>query len=494
MKNPVHLARQWLSALNSPKTAQRGFAGARLTPTTQGWKTTEDRINQELRSDLSKLRARCRELTKNNDYARKFAAMCRNNIVGPQGFVLQARVEDKPGTPDSLANKAIEKAFRDWSKRCDVRGVQSFRDFCDTVAGSLPSDGEVLVRMVLGEKAGNRYNFALQAIDIARLDTDYNQAATTGSNAVIMGVEVDAYLRAVAFHILTSTTSNFGATRTRERVPASELIHAYKIEVPEQLRGIPWMAAGMLSLHHLGAFQLSALLAAEHGAKQLGFFVTPEGDGVLPAVDTVQDLQYDTLPAGTTVEVPDSRYPNDVFAPFVDAALRRTASGFGVAHHSLANNLTGVSFSSIRSGTLEERDRWMADQSWFVDSLLEPIYKQWLPMALLSGAIAMPSGTPLPASKIDKFSAHVWQPRRWEWVDPLNDMQAKVLGVTAGLLDPQSIGAQMGQGDLSDTLQNIASFQKLAASLGVALPAYDSMPGAIANAASKPKEPLPVVN
>jgi lambda family phage portal protein len=172
----------------------------------------------------------------------------------------------------------------------------------------------------------------------------------------------------------------------------------------------------------------------------------------------------------------ESKYPNEVFGPFVKTTLQRIASGWRVAYHSLANDLEGVSYSSIRSGSLEERDRWASDQEWFISVFMEPVFKAWLQMGLLSGAITMPNGSPLPAAKIDKFSKHEWQPRRWEWVDPKSDMEAKILAVRAGLMAPQDIASSMGY-DFDDTLNSIALANKLAADLGVDLPAYDPAPG-----------------
>ena len=125
----------------------------------------------------------------------------------------------------------------------------------------------------------------------------------------------------------------------------------------EQLRGIPWMASGMISLHHLGNFKLSALLAAEHGANHFGFFTTPDGQSPLGTDDagtTITASQpgtFDTLPAGVGFQAYDSKYPNEVFGPFVKTTLQRLASGWRVAYHSVANDLEGVSYSSIRSGS-----------------------------------------------------------------------------------------------------------------------------------------------
>ena len=466
-------------------TQVRRFQAARIDRLTADWMATESSLNHELRADLNRLRSRGRDLVQNNDYAVKFVGMVKDNIIGPGGVRLQVRIEDSPGKQDRLANAAIETGWKDWSSACDITGQQSLRDLCMTLVGGLPSDGEFLVRMVIGAESGNKYGLALQIIDVDRIDTTCNLGATASTNAIIMGVEVDAYRRPVALHLFAAHP-NDGATSSRQRIrlPTTEILHRFKIERAEQVRGIPWMAAGMLSLHHLGNFKLSALLAAEHGANHYGFFTTPDGQSPIGALDetgqpitTSQPGTYDTLPTGVGFVPHESKYPNEVFGPFVKTTLQRIASGWRVAYHSLANDLEGVSYSSIRSGALEERDRWAVDQEWFISVFMEPIYKMWLQTALIMGAITMPNGSALPAAKLAKFGKHEWQARRWEWVDPKGDMEAKILAVKAGLMAPQDLANAMGY-DFDDTLTSIAAAQALAKQLGVQLTAYDPTPGA----------------
>jgi lambda family phage portal protein len=486
-------ARTAITSLMGGRSPQlRRLQAASLDRLTSNWMATEQSINQDLRTDLNRTRARGRDLALNNDYATKFVGMVKNNIIGPGGIRLQSRVEDKPNSPDRLANQAIETAWADWSNCCDITGQQTLRDMCETLVGALPSDGEFLVRIVRGAEAGNKYGIALQVIDVDRIDTLYNIAGSAKTNAVIMGVEVNAYRRPVALHIFVAHPNDgHNGSRQRVRLPIADTLHRFKIERAEQLRGIPWMASGMISLHHLGNFKLSALLAAEHGANHFGFFTTPDGQSPLGTDDagtTITASQpgtFDTLPAGVGFQAYDSKYPNEVFGPFVKTTLQRLASGWRVAYHSVANDLEGVSYSSIRSGSLEERDRWSADQQWFISAFMEPVYQAWLQSALLMGAITMPNGSALPAAKIAKFSKHDWQPRRWEWVDPKGDMEAKILAVKAGLMSPQDLAAAMGY-DFDDVLTAIASAQTTAASLGVALTAYDGQPGANSGGTATP--------
>ena len=484
-----------LARLIAPRPqALRRFDAARIDRLTGNWMATSASINEELRADLDKLRMRGRDLVKNNDYARKFVGMCQTNIVGPDGFKLQARVENRPGVPDGLANAAIEAAFAEWSRAADITGTMSLRDVCDTLVGGLPSDGEFLARFIRGPEAGNRFNFAVQLIDVDRIDTTYNTTATGTGNRITMGVERDTFGRPLALWLFDGHPNDGPYTsRTRTRVSVNEVLHRFKVTTPGQARGVPWMAPGMLSLHHLGGFKLAALLAAEHGANHFGFFTTPDGISPVGANDeegqpitTSQPGTFDTLPPGVQFTPFDSKYPSDNFGPFVKTTLQRIASGWGVAYHSLANDLEGVSFSSIRSGTLEERDRWAADQAWFINAFLEPLYRTWLQQALLSNAIVLPNGSALPASKLDKFSGHEWQGRRWEWVDPKSDMEAKILSVRAGLIAPQDLAAQMGY-DFDATLAKIAEAQRLSEQYGVTLHAYEGTPGA--TPASSPAEP-----
>ena len=107
-------------------------------------------------------------------------------------------------------------------------------------------------------------------------------------------------------------------------------------------------------------------------------------------------------------------------------------------------------------------------------------------MALLSKAIVLPNGSALPLSKMDKFTAHQWQGRRWEWVDPEKDMIARTLAVKAGLMAPQDIAAQLGT-DFDDNIAKIAQANQLAKTAGVALPAYESMPGVQPNSVDSNK-------
>ena len=467
---------------------RRNYAAAQVNRLTAGWSTVSASANSDIHRSLDAVRARSRKLANDDEYVKKWLAMVTTNVVGPVGFRFQARVYDQPGKPDALANGAIEGAWARFCKKgvCDVTGRQGMLGLQQLAIKAAARDGEFLIQIIRGNNASNPFGIALQVLDIDRLDTALNKPAEGAANAIRMGVEINAYGRPVAYWLKTAhpgdlyqTTSGVQGAR-HQRVLAEDIIHDFMADRPEQVRGMPWAHASMVRLNNLGGYEEAAVIAARVGASKMGFFTTPDGQGEVVSTGTddgtpdgglTMDADpgvFQSLPEGVKFEAFDPDYPAAMYADFVKANLRGIASGLGVAYHALANDLEGVSFSSIRSGTLEERDAWMLIQEWFATSFLDRVHAEFMQHALAFGQITMPNGSPLPLAKIDKFSAHIWQARRWEWVDPLKDIEADTKAIAEGLKSPQSVAAKMGL-DYEDLLQEIVAAKEMRARLGIVL-------------------------
>ena len=87
------------------------------------------------------------------------------------------------------------------------------------------------------------------------------------------------------------------------------------------------------------------------------------------------------LPAGIDFVPWDPQHPTSAFPDFVSACLRSIASAFDVGYVSLANDLTGVTYGSLRQGKLDERDVWRMLQFWMIDHFCQPVYEKWLTWA-----------------------------------------------------------------------------------------------------------------
>ena len=244
----------------------------------------------------------------------------------------------------------------------------------------------------------------------------------------------------------------------------------------------------------------ATVVAARVGASKMGFFTTPDGDGTALADDTegengagdlITDAEpgaFPVLPEGYGFEPFNPDYPHAMYKDFVKTVLRGVASGIGVAYNTLANDLEGVNFSSIRSGVIEERDNWMALQNWMIENLLDDLFSTWLKFALLSGAVKTTTGAALPVAKFDKFNAAVWKGRRWQWVDPEKDANANITLIDNGLRSRADVVSEQG-GDFDETLDALAEEQKKMEKLGLKIVQKTS--GA---AEKKPAEPPPEGN
>lgn len=442
---------------HAPRALMRMFEAAKSDRLTADWMTHPVTAEWIIRQHQRVLVARSREQCANNDYAKAFLRMCRQNIVGPKGVMLMAQSRDEKGALDTLANQAIEDAFAKWGHRssCDVAGILSWRGIQALAVQQAARDGEFMFRKILGKDAGP-FGFALQALDPQRCDPAFDQFDLPNGAFIRAGIEFNQYGRPVAYHFGVPKESdafyNYSfAGRHFHRIPADEIIHGFLPDMVGQKRGLPWISTGLWSLKQLHGFEDAAIVAARVGASKMGVIQWKEGRG--PDMDddelknfemTTEPGEFPVLPEGAELHDWNPQYPSGEFASQVKAMLRRFSAGAGVLYNNLANDLEGVNFSSIRQGTLDEREHWKDLQEWLIESLIQPVFEAWLPRALLGGHIAV-KGRPLKPERIDRYAEVGWQPRRWAWIDPSADVNAAVASKNNLLQSPGQIIRESGR-------------------------------------------------
>jgi len=142
--------------------------------------------------------------------------------------------------------------------------------------------------------------------------------------------------------------------------------------------------------------------------------------------------------------------------------LRGAASGLNVAYNTLANDLEGVNFSSIRSGVLEEREQWRQLQQWVIEQFCARVYRRWINLAIAHKKVR------LPQNKLEKYHRVTWQPRGWDWVDPLKDAKANADSIAMGVTTRAEVAAAKGR-DLRDIFEQLQREQNMAAEYGLTL-------------------------
>ena len=447
----------------------RSFDAAETPAWTESWATHAAPINDDLSRQLVTLRSRARGLARNNEWATNYLLKLDDNVLGENGFVLQMRLKNAAGEPDTELNALIETAYATWCERADVSGL-TFREVETLALASLPQDGELLYRF---RRGSGPFGMQLQILGADLLDV--NLRRDWGGNRVRMGVEIDDDGLPIAYWLLANKTgdqpSDFISVGRHLRVPADQIRHCFVHREVGQLRGYPWLATGARRLWMLNDFEEAAAVACSNAAKRQGFFFTPDGEAPSGFADTIVSSvlaaaqkegktlapdeiraivsaaekyvttvpgQYDTLPNGTQFIPNDSKWPDVSASSYAKEQVRGWAAGRGISYASLGNDLEAVNFSSAQVGIVEERKHYKTIQA---------LLKKWLHCQMLP--VIMPyliAKTPgLKAFDLPKYlAAASWQAVRWSGIDPVKEATANEINLRLKLTSRRRIITERG--------------------------------------------------
>lgn len=452
----------------------RGAEASRLLADFVGSVMAPDR---EIHGDLRTLRARARDLRRNNPFIRQYVNLLKANVLGPHGPKLQAQVRDRNGELLEQVNDTIEAAWsRYWSGPVTTDGTLTGNELSQLALETVAGDGEAFVRLIEDAEL-NAFGLSMQMIDADLVDDSRNQSPSPGAREVRLGVEIDTWGRPTGYWILEQQGYTPGDPRRSAlsyRMDAGELLHLYRPLRPNQSRGVTWFAPAMVAIQQLNGYTEAELVAARTAAAKMGFIVQKDtsmasapadegtGEGPTPLELEANPGSIEELPPGSEFQDWDPTHPSTAFPDFTKSILRQIATGLGVSYNALANDLENVNYSSMRSGLLIERDLWQMIQSWWEGYFLTPIYHRWLNMALLTGQLQ------LAERDWRRYTEVRWQGRGWPWVDPKNDAEAGELALALGLTSRKRLLAEVGA-DYSEIVEELADEQRQAKQVGVSI-------------------------
>ena len=461
-----------------------GFKGAN-DENLQDWAMVPLEINQILRNDLAKLRARSRDLARNDDTARRFLNLVKQNVLGHGGIGLQAK-NRLAGSKDLDTgwNAEIEREWRLFGRKRRQRGAYespstcgqfTLREIAWLALWSKVIDGECFIQILHGFPH-NRHRFAVRflnpdlldsglfrtAEEIASLprndggtrndDRTCNGGDVVAGNRIEMGIEFDEFDRAVAYHFNEQHTlgRRLVSNQARVRIPASQIIHVFRHEYVGQIRGIPDFAGIMHKAKMLNGIHEAIVVGWRVAAAKMGFLMpkTPEDefdsghyDGDSSEDKRDRNMVIDATPGSFEVmqdeydlKTFDPDYPTSTYEMGNKVFMAQLSNGLNVSSPTLSNDYSSVNYSSLRQALLEDREAWRCIQAEMIDDFYEPLFEEWYDWtANITRLISVPEGQRLTAPVVE------WQPRGWPWVDPLKEVQAHIAAVGANLRTRQSV-------------------------------------------------------
>lgn len=415
------------------------------------WNPTASSINSLLSNNVTLLRNRARDELRRNAWAKSAMDSFAANAVG-------TGIRPTPRTETEDFRAALLDAWEEFVETCDADGTVDFYGMQELVCRAEREGGDCFVRLRNRRASfGLPIPLQLQVLEAELVDSTFNRALRNG-RTIKGGIEFDRFGRRLAYHFYKAHPGEqmgLGFSSQRIRIPASQVIHVFRVLRPGQVRGMPSLATILALLKEVEDANGAYVLRQKIRNLYVTFEEVPVPESASVLDDTANDatetddVEVVAPQPGTHVLLPPghkvshSSPPTDAedFAAFMKTQLRGIAAGSGATYEAVTGDLTDVNFSSIRAGLIEFRRRIQQYQrNVLVFQLCRPVWRKFLVVATLIGKLKIPA-----AETLSRLLRPKWTPTPgWEYVDPEKEVKAIVRAIRAGLLSPSAAVAMYG--------------------------------------------------
>lgn len=392
----------------------RGYDAAQVGRRTSGWRAGGGSATAEIAPGLERMRNRCRDMVRNNEYAAK---------------ALDSLVADTVGT-GIIAKAPGQQVWDDWQQYADADEQLDFNGVIELLHRTRREVGEALLRFHhLDPSSGFAVPLQVQVLEPDHLDANKTGPMTSG-NYVITGIEYEPSGRRVAYWLFPVHPGEVANYRryslVSQRVPADQVLHYYRKRRPTQARGVAELAVALMRLRDLADYEQAELVRKKIEACFAVFVRTDDDNARLGATEMARGsdgksranekvspgmIKYIGGAEEVTFGSPNA---SGGYGEYTSAQLHAVAAGARTTYEKLTGDLSKVNYSSIRAGLIDYRsmvrqEQWLA----LVPMVLNPVSRVFQATALLAGA------------QREARAAFVWTMPRWESQDPLKDIAAQ---------------------------------------------------------------------
>ena len=360
------------------------------------------------------LRMRARYEVANNSYARGIVLTLANDTIGT-GPRLQML------TGDDAINSEVEREFELWAQ--EVSLAEKLR----TMRMARAQDGESFGVLVNNPDLDHPVK-----LDMRLIEADQVTSPLTASldDDEVDGIRLDSYGNPFSYSILTSHP---GADTWRFSdefitVPASHMVHVFRMDRPCQHRGIPEITPALPLFAQLRRFTLAVLSAAEAAADFAGILYTDApANGEADSVEPMDIIQLErnmllTMPGGWKMSQVEPMQPATTYAEFKKEILNEIARCLNMPYNVAAGNSSGYNYASGRLDHQTYFKSIRVDQTFMALKVLDRILAAWLWEYLLDRGLELDVSA--------RTMGRILPPHQWFWdgmehVDPLKEAKAQ---------------------------------------------------------------------
>lgn len=449
--SPTRGRRRLAERLRTAALAYAGAARGRIHSTWNGVKASADSDLLDS-GDLAQLRARSRQLVRDDPHAASMVRVMSDNVVGA-GIRAQSRASaEETGLSESAVeewNRACDQVFDAWaeSKESDATGHTDFYELQRLIYETMKVDGDALVHPVSipPELEPNR----LLATSLELIDADRLASPSGNREEIRDGVEIGARGQAIAYHVskghpgdmFSSAFSQDFMRIRRFREGQLNMLHFFRRQRPGQTRGAPVLTPALTAFQNLSKYIEYEQIAARVNASIALFITQNDPETATVTFDTeeqkfvegIEPGAIERLGPGENIEPFNANRPGTTFDPYVIRMLRAIGAAVGLPYELFARDASRVNYTSSRTLLLEAWRGFRCDQAALVSCVLGPVREMVLVEGYARGLLPTVEGFGADPLLRRALLRAAWIPPARGWVDPVKEIEASAAAVAANL-------------------------------------------------------------
>lgn len=420
---------------------KRYFPAAEISDRRADWNPSSLTDQNVFRLEYKRIYARAKRAYDTDPYARSAVRVLQSQIIG-RGISPKARPRDLNGNALTDLGKTLDAAFERFVDECFRPDNDSFYDVQSKYIANCSYSGGLFLNSIPAPKI-NFLPFAFQLIDQAYIDFSRDTFAVPNiSDTVYNGVKVNQFGEPQEYYFQDL------ATWSLFNLSAKNVIHCFEKTHINQWIGIPWLAPVLTTLWDLAQLQEDKLIASRIQTA-IALWMSETGNkfpsaALKNANGNISWAPGSIIKSGVKPEIIQaSDSIRETFGALLELYLRQIASGMGVSYQEMTCDLAGANFSSARTVVMDRRRYYRKKQQSIERIFCQPIYGKFVQWMFLTGNIPGKSITDFVENKWGLCRAK-WTPDKWEWVDPLKDIEALRSEQEAGWLSDEDYCEQVG--------------------------------------------------
>lgn len=441
------------------KSKYRGYSAANVGRTHSDMPISSESSYSEIKKAYKILVARSKDAFNNNPYARAIFNIFTSNIVC-EGIKPTPRVKTSSGEDATEINEQLSNEFAQFNDYADITGKSTFYEMQIQAFNSIIASGGNFVNVVTDNKFDylpiRLQQFSQDYLDFTKDNYDPDKKTT---NKILHGIELDKYLRPQNYYF-------------DSKYSAANIIHTYRRSLPDQLIGVPWLSPVLPCLHDISTLVEDNVVSSKIQSAII-YWIKKNCDETLPDMADLDEDENLIIEPGTfirTIDKPEPVQVNDVTSktlePLINIILHSTSVAMGFSYGLLTRDLNNSNFSASRANIAEDRRYFMTLIKWFSKEYCHKVWEQFVKHTIMAGKI---KGVSYSDYNKNKWAFHQcsWATNSWEYVNPLQDVQAYKIMLESGMMTEDQYWREVWGIDFKSAIQQQKHEQDFKSNIGL---------------------------